>query len=145
MNSSWPICPDANLVVQLLVTTRPDDPLLALWQEWLETPAALAAPPLLFYEVSNALRRYVSYGQLTPAEADAALDAALNLGITIFNDATLHREALALAQEFGLPATYDAHYLALARRLGATFWTADKRLYRSVTAQLDWVRLWPTP
>ena len=36
---------------------------------------------------------------------------------------------------------YDAHYLALAERLGAEFWTADRRLQQAVGATLLWVRL----
>lgn len=142
MNNSWLICPDANLVVQLLVTTAADAPLLALWQGWLEPPTNLIAPTLLFYEVSNALHRYATYGQLTPAEATAALNVALNLGITTFGDAGLHQDALGLAQDLSLPAAYDAHYLALARRVGADFWTADKRLYNKVHAHLERVYLW---
>jgi len=35
---------------------------------------------------------------------------------------------LDLAARFSLPAIYDAHYLALAERLGSEFWTADRRL-----------------
>lgn len=142
MSSSSLICVDANLLVQLLVTTQADAPILALWQGWLEPPADLIAPTLLFYEVSNALHRYVGYGQLTPVEADAALQAALNLGITTFGDPTLHQDALTLARKFSLPAAYDAHYLALARRTGAHFWTADHRLYNSVPAYFEQIHLW---
>lgn len=121
MNSSLPICLDANLIVQLLVTTEENAPIHALWQSWLGQSASLIAPTLLFYEVSHALHRYASLGQLTPDEATAALQAALNLGITTFGDADLHQEALVLAQELSLPATYDTHYLALAQRMGAVF------------------------
>ena len=35
----------------------------------------------------------------------------------------------------------DAHYLALAQRLGAEFWTADRRLVQAVQATLPWVNL----
>jgi alpha-galactosidase len=45
----------------------------------------------------------------------------------------------ALAQRLALPAAHDAHYLALAERLGAEFWTADQRLVRAVQPQLSWV------
>jgi len=38
-------------------------------------------------------------------------------------------------------AVYDAHYLALAERLGAEMWTADRRLCQAVGAALPWVRL----
>ncbi|CAD7783931.1 MAG: hypothetical protein KCCBMMGE_02340 [Candidatus Methanoperedenaceae archaeon GB37] len=53
----------------------------------------------------------------------------------------MHRYALKLAKSFSLPTTYDAHYLALAERLGAEFWTTDKRLVRTVQKVISWVRL----
>ncbi len=101
------------------------------------------APTLLFYEVANALHRYQRAGHLTAAAVALAVDAALALPIHLHGDAALHREAFALASRLGLPATYDAHYLALAARFGAIFWTADARLVHTVTPALPWVRLLP--
>jgi hypothetical protein len=40
-----------------------------------------------------------------------------------------------------LPAAYDAHYLALAERVGAEFWTTDRRLANKVREALPWVHL----
>ena len=34
-----------------------------------------------------------------------------------------------------------AHYLALAKRFDAEFWTADRRLVRAVQDELSWVHL----
>lgn len=45
------------------------------------------------------------------------------------------------AHRFHLPATYDAHYLALAYREGCDFWTADTRLWNVVKSELKWVHL----
>jgi predicted nucleic acid-binding protein len=53
----------------------------------------------------------------------------------------LHWRAMDLAERFSLPAVYDAHYLALAERLGGEFWTADRRLVEAVQGALPWVRL----
>ena len=89
--------------------------------------------------MSNALRRYVVHGELLPEEAVEALEVALGLDITLYGDADLHRRALELADHLALPATYDAHYLALAKTLGAEFWTADRRLAKAVGAVLPWV------
>ena len=65
----------------------------------------------------------------------------MNLGLRFFGDAELHRQALKIAQRYNLPATYDAHYLALAERLGIEFWTADRRLFNAVQSSLSWVNL----
>ena len=140
MHSS-PICVDASLVVRLLVSGATESPVVQLWKGWHEAGCFLVAPTLLFYEVSNALHRYTAQGELLPEEVAEALEAALGMGITLYGDADLHRRALELAERFSLPATYDAHYLALAERLGAEFWTADRRLTRAVQAALQWVHL----
>jgi predicted nucleic acid-binding protein len=62
------------------------------------------------------------------------------LPIALFADADLHLEALSVAGRFGLKASYDAHYLALADRLGVEFWTADRRLANTISSSLPWVR-----
>ncbi|HAG99010.1 MAG TPA: PIN domain nuclease, partial [Ktedonobacter sp.] len=49
--------------------------------------------------------------------------------------------AIEFAHRFHLPATYDAHYLALAQREQCEFWTADARLWNTVKNELNWVRL----
>ena len=134
-----PICVDASLVVRLVDSHSRSEELIALWEQWYEDERSLVAPSLLFYEVSNALHRYVVRGVLLPQEADAALDAGLQLHIRLHTDAQLHRRALDLARQHSLSATYDAHYLALAEHLGAEYWTADRRLARSVGNALPWV------
>jgi predicted nucleic acid-binding protein len=53
----------------------------------------------------------------------------------------LYERALALAIELGLPATYDAQYLVVSQSLGATFWTADERLFNSTAWRLPFVHL----
>jgi predicted nucleic acid-binding protein len=69
------------------------------------------------------------------------LQAALAMPLQLHGDPALHLSALAMAERFALPAAYDAHYLALAERLGAEFWTGDGRLARTVRPALSWVHL----
>lgn len=136
-----PVCVDASFVIRLLESGEPDSAAIRLWVEWHEAERPVVAPTLLYYEVTNALRRYVAHGMLLPQEADKLLDTALKLDITLYGDAELHRRALKLAKAFSLAAAYDAHYLALAERLGAEFWTADKRLVQAVQKAMPCVRL----
>ncbi len=137
--SSW-ICLDASWVVQFVLGASRQSPLPALWQTWHTTGYALAAPTLLYYEVGNALYRYVRRGDLSPEDAAQALDIALEMQVSLHGDADLHRRAMVMARQFALPAVCDAHYLALAERLGAQLWTADRRLHQAVSATLTWVR-----
>jgi len=141
MAGNW-ICVDASLVVRLLVDTR-DDGLPAQWREWHAAGRPLAAPGLLYYEVANALYQYQRHGYLTQETIHEALATALDLPIQTYFDADLHAKALRMAGRFGLGATYDAHYLALADHLGGDFWTADRRLAKAVQGELGWVNSWP--
>jgi predicted nucleic acid-binding protein len=136
-----PVCVDASVVVVLVASGGYEAPAVNLWRRWHEAGHPVVAPTLLYYEVSNALRRYVVHGELLPEEATEALEAALGLDIALYGDANLHRQALELAGRFSLPATYDAHYLALAEALGAEFWTTDRRLVQAVHPALPWVHL----
>ncbi len=61
-----------------------------------------------------------------------ALNSALALPIQLYSDVELHESARVMAERFMLPAAYDAHYLALDERLGATFVTTDQRLANAV-------------
>ena len=139
MASSW-ICVDANLVVRLVADPR-DRAVRQQWQQWEEDGQQLAAPTLLHYETANALYQYQRQGFLSAETVRLAQEAALALPLTLYGDAELHRAAVRLAQRLALPATYDAHYLVVAERLGAELWTADKRLFEAAQDELPWVRL----
>ena len=140
MTGSSPICIDANLVVRLAADAR-DEAMWALWDGWSTAGRSVVAPSLLRYEITNVLHRSVTAGLFDATAAHAVLNTALNLGIAFEEGPGLHAPALVFAARFALPAAYDAHYLALADRLGAEFWTADRRLANSVRPVLPWVRL----
>jgi predicted nucleic acid-binding protein len=135
------VCIDANFVVWLLSLEDLDNSYRQKWQEWQQNKYIIVAPTLLMYEVSNAFHRATIAQQITHDEAQFFLKEALKLGIQFYGDANLHQEALVLANLYGLPATYDAHYLALAQRLQVELWTADRRLFNSVSNSLSWVKL----
>jgi predicted nucleic acid-binding protein len=139
MPSSW-VCVDASLIVRLVAD--PDATgVRSLWRSWDEEGREAAAPTLVFYEVTNALFRYEKHGFFGPDDTDMALEAALRLPLRLHGDPILHHQALRLARRFALRATYDAHYLALAERLGTEFWTCDRRLADAVGQQLPWVHV----
>ncbi len=125
----------------LVSIESPDSPYKQLWTQWEESEYKVVAPTLIYYEVSNALHRLIVAGELRPERASQALETALSLDITLYGDVAMHLRALNLASSLRLPATYDAHYLALSEQLSAQFWTADRRLFRAVQATFDWVHL----
>lgn len=140
MRRSLPLCCDANVVVRLL--TRADGGVASdLWDQWRKEQRLVIAPLLLRYEVTNALHRLKTAGQLTDESFDVQLRAAFALPITYASEEALHLHAGRIATRFNRPASYDSHYLALAEREGAEFWTADERLFNAVRHQLLWVHL----
>jgi len=139
MPSSW-LCVDANLVIRL-VASPADEAVRRAWEQWIAAGRPVAAPTLLYYEVTNALYRYQKLGWITAPAVSLALRAALALPVRLCGDADLHVRALDIAGRFSLPAAYDAHYLALAEQLDGEFWTADQALVHSVQPLLPWVHL----
>ena len=139
MNSSW-LCVDANLVIRL-VADPADESIQCLWEQWDSERRQLAAPTLLYYEVANALYRYQKLGFMGGASVQLAFKAALALPLELHGEPDLHWRALDLANKLSLPGAYDAHYLALAELLEGEFWTADRRLARTVQSSLPWVHL----
>lgn len=139
MSNSSKICCDANLIVNWALAENVNSPAVPL-NEWLRARATLIAPALFHFEITNVLYRAYRVNKAPLSRARATIRVALSLPIEVFDDDDLHLDAIAIADRFNLPATYDAHYLALAEREDAEFWTADRRLYNSVREQLPWVR-----
>lgn len=138
MPNSW-VCVDAGCVVRLF--TEPDDERYpALWRRWRAEDRLVVAPRLLRYEVTNVLYRTRREGSLRSISLDSALRTVLTLPIQLRDD-DLHEAAIRFAERFALSAAYDAHYLALADRLGANFWTTDRKLANAVGSDLPWVHL----
>ncbi len=133
------ICVDASFIVRLLVEAPGSSEADALWSEWTEKGLRRFAPSLFTFEVCNALYRYERAGHMSPADVTDGVAIATSLAVTVLDEASLSIEALRLAREYQLNATYDAHYLAVARRLGAPLYTADKKLAQAVNQ--DWVHL----
>ncbi len=135
------LCLDASFIIRYLTSKDTESIYQQYWSQWKADGSTLIAPTLIMYEVLNAFHRASLAGQMTSDEVEEFLERGLNLGLRFYGDAQLHREALKMAQKYNLPATYDAHYLALAERLEVELWTADKRLYNPVRDSLDWVHL----
>lgn len=139
MRSTATFCLDAGVVVRAF---QPDYPeVKALWSEWRRKPPTLVAPSLLRYEVTNSFYRQQRAGSIDYDQLHQTLARVLTLDIQYYDEPALHAEAAEIAAEYGLPAVYDAHYLALAKRLGVDLVTTDAKLVKAVGDTLSWVRL----
>lgn len=139
---SRPVCVDASVVVRLVANDR-DEATWMLWQTWHKDKRQMIAPSLLHYEVLNALFRYHRAQQMSLDAAKNSFGAALALPIRLYQSEEVHRAALDLASQFSLKASYDAHYLALAKQMNADFWTGDGQLVKAVQNVLPWVHHLP--
>jgi predicted nucleic acid-binding protein len=101
----------------------------AHWETWIDADVRISAPRLWINEVTSVIHKAFMLKEISEASAQDALNAALSLGVELFDeDITLCNNAFSFATRLEQLAAYDSFYLALAERLDAEFWTADKRL-----------------
>lgn len=134
------ICVDASVAAKWIFTESYSDQARALLHAALEAGEHVIAPPLLPTEITNILRQRVRRGDVTPDEAQERLAAFLALPIAVYAPDTLYGRALEIAEQYNLPAAYDAHYVALAELFNAILWTDDQRLLRELGGRLPFVR-----
>jgi predicted nucleic acid-binding protein len=135
------ICADASLLVKLALPEVGSDDARTLWESWLYTNVEVFAPRLVMYEFVSAVRQAIRRQKFSTHEADAAIDRLLALELTLFDSDDLHKTAYSLANELDVASAYDAHHLALAMMMDCEFWTADSRLYNSVSDRFPLIRL----
>lgn len=136
---------DASIVLKWVLAEQDSPVANALADGWLQDGTLVLAPALAAYEVANILRQQVRKGMMRTDQASAAFPMIFATGLLLDSPdesgyVALSQRAIELAHQFGLPAAYDAHYLALAERERCEYWTADQRLWNSVKATLPWVR-----
>ena len=132
---------DASLVLKWILNESDSNKALALLAKWTRERVVIRVPTLLAYEVTNSLHQQVRKGNFTVDAAKEGLTDVVLKGLVFYfaSDFALSIRALELAHHFGLQATYDTHYLALAEREGCELWTADTRMWSVVKRELDWV------
>ena len=132
---------DASLALKWVLSETDSNTAIALLQTWNTDKMEIIAPALFTYEATNILYRQVVTNKLSYEEVKKLLTKLLSIGILL--NFVQHREisirAMELSHRFGLPAAYDAHYLALAEHEKCEYWTADTRLCNAVRDNLPWV------
>lgn len=91
------------------------------------TGELLIAPTLVLAEIGNAVWKRAVKGELTKADAAAAVESAARLFSQLLPMEQLAIRATELSIDLRHPI-YDCFYLALAEREAATLVTADTRL-----------------
>ena len=131
---------DANIAIKWVLIESDSETANTMLAEWKKKKMVIYVPTLLTYEVTNILYREVHTGRISSQTAIDGINMILRAVSPVYSrNSALSLRAMDLAKHFGLPATYDTHYLALAERKNCSFWTADARMWRVVKDQLDWV------
>ncbi len=141
--TSTSIVIDSNLAVYAVLVSPLQQRIVTLFRAWKSEGRELAAPELLLNEAVSAIHRTASAGKIPAKQAAIALDDMMDLRIrTAPSDKELCQAALVWAVKMGQSNAYDAFYLALAERLGAELWTADRKLAEGARrAGAAWVHL----
>jgi len=134
---------DANIVVFAVWPTAFTVEAQALLARLRSEGKVIHVPELWRAEVVSALHKSGMVQGVARENVHRAITAALNMAPKrVPLDTTLCLAALTWAERLGQTKAYDAFYLALAERLGAEFWTADKRLaHRASQVGADFVKL----
>lgn len=126
---------DANVILAQALELDYSPPARSRFADWVRLQAPIFAPTLWRYEVASALRKFVASGNLSESTANTIVTRMFELGISDvapsieLQERTLHWSAVLCAT-----VAYDAAYLAVAERLGADLWTADRTLAQEATA-----------
>jgi predicted nucleic acid-binding protein len=121
---------DASATVEYLLGTSR----AITFRQAVRSLASLHIPALCDVEVASSLRRLLLQGSLREDRAKEALRDYLDLPLIRHGHSTLLGRVLSLRSSF---SAYDATYIALAERLGATLVTGDEVLARAVESHLE--------
>ena len=139
MNNEFVVI-DANIAIKWVLIETDSETAKAMLAEWKKKKMVIYVPTLLTYEVTNILYREVRTGRITSQTAIDGINLIRRAVSPVYSrNSSLNLRAMELAKHFGLPATYDTHYLALAERKDCSLWTADIKMWKVVKDQLSWV------
>ena len=133
---------DTSIVIKWVFREKDSDQAYALLEEWIDKQTVILAPGLLAYELTNVLYRKARKQEIAYTDIAPNLIKIFGTGLELDSpvEISLSIRAAELAHQFGLPAAYDTHFLALAEREGCELWTADTRMWRAIGGQLAWVQ-----
>ena len=128
---------DASVAVKWLIPEEHSECAMKLLDDWFEEGLELNAPELLRLEVTNALTKYVERRVIDAEKAQEGFEIFREIMLSyVEEDWPLIEDALKASITSGL-SIYDAVYFVLAKRLGATLITADRRLVDKVKAEIN--------
>lgn len=131
---------DASIAIKWVLEEEGSAEALALLKTWLVADITPVAPSWLACEIATILHRGVMDGRISHAAALDAYDDALLFVTALPEQIADGRRALEIAHQTRQTQSYNAHYLALAERLGLEYWTDDGRFVAAVAGTFPQVK-----
>lgn len=136
---------DSSVAAKWLFPEDDSDLAFALLEDHVDRNELVVGPHLLPIELTNVIRQRMRRQGMFLDDAESALERFFTYPVelqpvTETGHRLMNRRALAISAAFDLPASYDAHYLALAELLDCPFWTADQRLLRALDGRFPLIR-----
>ncbi len=135
------VCLDSGFLLAWLMPEKYSEAAGAAILKWKKDRSRLMTAPLFHAEVTSVIREQVYFKKLLPEQGDACFFYYQQLGVESYtNEIRLQQTAWELAKSLNLPRAYDAQYLAAAELENCELWTADKRLYNSISGKNKRIR-----
>ena len=133
---------DAAMTAALFLNLRYSALAETHFRQWRKNGDRIHVPAIWPAEIVSFLNQAVKNSQIQAADALSVLDTLPDLHIQVAGpDPKLLETSFLWSSGNDEVSARDAQYLALAERLGAQFWTPDRKLVRIVAAQhVDWAR-----
>lgn len=120
---------DASVIIKWFSEEEYTDTAIEIRNKFFKGTYELAAPDLILYEVSNALRFNPKFDEEDVIEA---VNSLFDMGINIIVPTPrVVKSSITMAFKYNI-TIYDAFYAALAGEIGFTFVTADSKLYQKI-------------
>jgi len=120
---------DASVIIKWFSEEGYTDTAIKIRNKFFKGTYELAAPDLILYEVSNALRFNPNFNE---EDVIGAVNSLFDMGINIIVPTPrVVTSSITMAFKYNI-TIYDAFYAALANEIGFTFVTADNKLYQKI-------------
>lgn len=131
---------DASIAVKWVVVEEGSEDARTLLRSWLAAGFQPVAPSWFICEIANILHRKARIGDLLFADALEAYDDVLSFVTVLSEHIADGRRGMDIARQITQQQSYDAQYLALAERLGAEYWTDDRRFVAAASGSFPQVK-----
>ena len=141
VTSESKVCCDANLLIRSFEPEALENAkAVALFEKWASELVTIIDPTFFLFEITNAVYRAARDKRSSWDRAETVLAALAAVPIALVDTLDLLAEILEFARLLNGKTSYDAHYLALAKREDVIFYTADHRLANASRGRFEFVR-----